>query len=214
VARGGDPPGSGVMLRSGHHNTQVERPSVGFRTARDSLHDVEIGDLTELGPVLPVVVAAVRRGRLAQSPGAREWGCRRRGVPGRRDVVGLGPAVRPVRAAHGEMESPGSVCRVAPDRHHAGTCTRRAEPSHGSRPRLPGIGKVRPWNSPVADLFPAPAGRDGRVTASEALPRRRCRGCASVGSKQSARPSDRFRAFPRSGLSPAVLGSPKRSFRR
>jgi hypothetical protein len=92
------------MLRSGHHNTQVERPSVGFRTARDSLHDVEIGDLTELGPVLPVVVA-VRRGRLAQSPGAREWGCRRRGVPGRRDVVGLGPAVRPVRAAHGEMES-------------------------------------------------------------------------------------------------------------
>ena len=31
------------MLRSGHHNTQVERPSVGFRTARDSLHDVEIG---------------------------------------------------------------------------------------------------------------------------------------------------------------------------
>jgi hypothetical protein len=56
------------MLRSGHHNTQVERPSVGFRTARDSLHDVEIGDLTELGPVLPVVVAAVRRGRDESCP--------------------------------------------------------------------------------------------------------------------------------------------------
>jgi hypothetical protein len=58
------------MLRSGHHNTQVERPSVGFRTARDSPHDFEIGDLTELEPVLPVVVAA--SGVAATSP-ARRW---------------------------------------------------------------------------------------------------------------------------------------------